>query len=601
MRKSRFLRERRVVNSLLFVTLFGVTAGMCFDLKSGIILEDLKSVVEEGIVSRFPIEGINVKIGRLQADPFNKFYMNEVNISVQDGLEKSHRSPFISVEKIIVKKRFLSFLSLKDPSQERLFLISPVLYTRFYKSLNLKFGHKDDMRDLDNLDNMSFYVLDGKVIDYKLGTYLSNLSGDIILNGRDFIFKDVEGKICDIPVLLNGTFVFGEENRPPELSFNIDLLTKRFPGRLNVKNLTGENGIYVNGAVKLYNRLYIAFKGKIFVQDRDLLRFEDFIINDKFRLKGIYNLKSKDIRFDIAYGGGRIYLTRRPIDLHRYKFKTKISHIKLFDMDVVSNIETVISFMEKGYSGIMCTLRTNKLIVNYKPFDDIRMKINLEEDFLLLDSLSLGDRYILSGRLGLDRPYNINLSLEIEGADLSEWGAFSAYSDFISGMMFGKIFIKGPLKNPITEGKIELRDGNIKDIKFDVVNIKIYGEGPVLTITDSRIFKHSGFLLISGLVDLRKLGKRNIFEDLVVETDQRVIVWDGWDVTKDLATSEVNLRKDINEDFRIRFKGYTQKDEEGFRRHSEIGLDYKLEKDDSLNVRMQEDGAFVGVEHRIKF
>ena len=251
------------------------------------------------------------------------------------------------------------------------------------------------------------------------------------------------------------------------------------------------------------------------------------------------------------------------------------------------------------------SLKTENLILNYKPFRDIKAKWVLKRDDLFINTLELGDEYRLFGKVGLNKPYDVDLNLVINNADIRDWALFSNYADpsKASGIMDGKFKIQGPMKEPTSKGGFSIRDGNINDLRFNSLTFNLIGKGPILKVSDSRISKEGGVLYIDGEIDLKKLGKRNIFENVQVTTDQKVIVWEGWDVSKD--SSEVKLSRPVGEDFGVNFKTYVNKDNlrmvDEEEKKSEVGVDYKIQKDDNINVRMKQDSAFVGVEHKVKF
>ncbi|MFH1847780.1 MAG: hypothetical protein ABH825_01010, partial [Candidatus Omnitrophota bacterium] len=479
-------------------------------------------------------------------------------------------------------------------------LISPTFYTRLTMgdiNIGKVFADKESR-------HMSFFVLNGSIANLGSGLLLTDAEGMLEIKDRRLIIKGLKGKLFGIPVVINGYIKNLEEKPLPML--RISFQAGRLKGRMHIKGWRHEKGFSVSVFAKFMNRFPVKCRGRVDANTAGIFTLKDFTVNDKFALEGSYDYKNKAVNITATPDAGAVKFEADFSKEEAAGLKIRLDHINLFGSDIKSDIIGYIYFPHagEGREGLRVELYTQNLIVNYKPFKEIKGSFVFKScDELLIDSVELGREYKFSGSVDLKGPYGIKASLELNGGNLSDWAMFfpTAGQDVLSGIIFGKIDIEGPLKNPVTQGRLEFRDGNIQDVSFDVINIKVAGQGPLLTVSDSRIFKEGGFLIIHGVIDLRKLGGKGIFKDLQVETDQRVIVWDGWDVTKDIDTSEVTLRKDISNEFRVNFKGYTERDREGYDRKNEIGLDYKMEKDDSLNVRMREDGTFVGVEHRVKF
>ena len=88
-----------------------------------------------------------------------------------------------------------------------------------------------------------------------------------------------------------------------------------------------------------------------------------------------------------------------------------------------------------------------------------------------------------------------------------------------------------------------------------------------------------------------------------MRSDEHTVVWQGWDITKQRSDSgELNMEKDIGEDFKLNFKTFVN-DETNPRELNERELEfgYKLKGDKQLKMRLKEKEELLSVEQRMKF
>jgi hypothetical protein len=79
-------------------------------------------------------------------------------------------------------------------------------------------------------------------------------------------------------------------------------------------------------------------------------------------------------------------------------------------------------------------------------------------------------------------------------------------------------------------------------------------------------------------------------------------ILEGINITKDSQDKVVTFEKDVNENVRVHFKSSVTSDPgEEDNVDPEIKLEYKLNKDKNLLLKMQEDEGTVGVEQKVKF
>jgi hypothetical protein len=129
------------------------------------------------------------------------------------------------------------------------------------------------------------------------------------------------------------------------------------------------------------------------------------------------------------------------------------------------------------------------------------------------------------------------------------------------------------------------------------------GDGPVIRIDDSRITRESGYFVLAGDMDLRKMGKTSMFANLRLVGDDKAITWDGWYTSKVQNVREVTMKKKITDDIGLDFKKFTSEDviDESLKYTDEVQLEYKLHPNDSLKIMVGQDKDFLGIEHKDKF
>lgn len=604
MRRALLVKRGRNSFLLFFAALCWVGIGMSFDIKSGLIAKDFGAFLETKLNTMFADK--EVKLSRIEGGVFRKLTVDDFSVSRKFSNLAETPTPIISIDRVIIKYNLLNLILRQFDKLGGIYLISPSLFFTVNQSGELAMSTAPSFikRPTYTIQPIRFYILNGSLCGLTKEPILTNLVGAVTFSNSTLTFNNLRGTFLNMPVLVNGRI----ENplELPVVKLRLLIKDRYYTARLAFKHTGQKPDGSVWGALNLFDRFNMHFNGKINVGGGDFIEIKDFLVEDWFNVNGDIDLTNKSSKFIITPKMGFIKIISDISKEKGLSIYAKINHLKLFGYDVLSQIDinTNIHNLEDSPSILKGMLKTQNLILNYKPFKEIKASWLLKKDNLFINNLELGDEYRLSGKLLLNKPYDMDLNLIIHNAELNDWVVFSGYDQphIISGVMNGRLKIRGPLKAPVTNGKLEVRDGNIKDIRFNAVNFNLIGKGPILAISDSRIFKEGGFLYIDGEIDLRKLGKRNIFEDVQIKTDQRVIVWEGWDISKDIDNSEIKLKKDINEDFRVNFKTYSNaRNIDESQKKNEIGLDYKIRNDDSINMRMKDDSAFVGVEHKIRF
>lgn len=626
------VRKRRRFSNILFVTaLCWVGVGMGFDVKSGLIARDFNSFLEKKLDTIFIDK--DVRSSKITGGVFDKLTINDFSVYQKTpasvvGAPKDKKGPLVfSSDRVIIKYNALDLLLRRFDRFGGIYLISPTFAFvpgrphEFslpipVRSLAKDLAGKRGNAVLAGLPGLGkshgqvgqtgpivLHILNGKIMGLGKKPVLSNLDGDVTYFRSVIVFNNLKGKFFDLPVVVNGRIE--NPSRDPVMKLRILVNEKYYTARIAVKNIHKKDEVSVQGSIRLFDRFDIYVNGKINIVSGRVIGIRDLAVKDLFSINGGIDLSNKSGKFIIKPKTGTIDITSSIGKNNNLSVYANLKHLNLFGLDVLSRIAVNTTLYKTADSSSIFrgALRTENLILNLKPFKDVKANWVMKKGKLLINSIELGDEYTLSGKVDLVKPYKVEMVLTINNAAIGDWLLFAknASPDVLSGIMNGKIQIAGPLGALTTKGSVQIKDGNIRDFRFKAINLNLAGKGPIINISDSRVLEEGGFLYINGEIDLRKLGRRNLFENTRVTTDQKVIVWEGWDISKD--SSEVRVKRQLNEGIDINFKTYKESDNiSKDKNRSEIGLDYDIKNDNNINVRVKDDNsAFVGVEHKVKF
>lgn len=288
----------------------------------------------------------------------------------------------------------------------------------------------------------------------------------------------------------------------------------------------------------------------------------------------------------------------------------KTTHLKLGDFDIVCDgvLKNKIT-KDPGFSGpsrMEGEIETRNLLLNYKPFLDLKMSYSLCDGILEISNLALADIVRGHGKIDLSKHYNTDFVLTANNLSLS-WlllglGVKDAAS-ILTGTMNGKFNFKGPIGNLKSNIQFDIRKGTIAKLDFDYLSVHMKGDGPIIRIEDSRITRESGYFALGGEMDLRRMRKSNLFDNIRIATDERAITWDGLNITKVQGAQEVRMEKRLSDEINIDFKKFITDDkvDESMHYGDEVQLEYKLHPNDSLKVMVGAEKDFFGIEHKDKF
>jgi len=287
----------------------------------------------------------------------------------------------------------------------------------------------------------------------------------------------------------------------------------------------------------------------------------------------------------------------------------KANHFKLKDVDIAGDV-VIRNVAVKNSSDpkdecLEGDIEATNVIVNYKPFFDLKASYRISKETLEVLSLDLGHIFYLNGKFGLREPHLIDMVAMTDNMNMPQVLSTinAGYGSYVSGSMNSKSEIKGTINNLKTNVHIEMRKGRIGEVNFEYLSASLKGDGPMMRIENSRIIRESGPVVLGGEMDLRRIGKDSIFENIKVLNGENTMAWDGWETAKWQDVREFKMTKNVAGGFNVGFKKYVNDDrvDESLRERDQFELGYNLHPNDSIKVKFADNSSFFGLEHKDKF
>ncbi len=196
------------------------------------------------------------------------------------------------------------------------------------------------------------------------------------------------------------------------------------------------------------------------------------------------------------------------------------------------------------------------------------------------DAARNGAEAALSGRMKLRPPYPVEMTLDLSDLKLKnlvEWFVPRLGGATVAGRVWGRVALSGPLGELISRGDLSGEDGQFNQQPIRGVSLRFHGKGPILRIDNSHLVRPEGTWVVEGTVDLRRLGQPDFFQTVKVTSPDRDFKMAGWQVSPlaggQADTSGVQMRRSAKD----------------------VGVPV------GVNIRLNQEEEFVGVEHREKF
>lgn len=208
----------------------------------------------------------------------------------------------------------------------------------------------------------------------------------------------------------------------------------------------------------------------------------------------------------------------------------------------------------------------------------------IKKDNLLFVNYLRSPQLLARGKIDLDKN---ELLLDVD----CNW---RENSSFIEGDIEGKIKIWGKIDDFLINGSLNIKNGKYQDVDFSRLVFHFLGKPPLFNLNDSEIVLLDGSIYkIEGVMDLRDFS--NILPK--AEFISKKVNLGGWELLSEEKTS-VGLKKNIDSNFDILLDTY-DRDDNSMNTGAEVR--YKLQGNQFLRLRMEDDRTIVGFERRKEF
>jgi len=280
---------------------------------------------------------------------------------------------------------------------------------------------------------------------------------------------------------------------------------------------------------------------------------------------------------------------------------SRVDRGKVFGKEIVADVWAEWVTIESPEFSI----KIENILVDKKPVWDFKAEgvFSPEEKKIYLNEVMLGDAFSIKGAIGIGRHYPLNIKLNIDKLDIGEFATMLGdLTGNFMGIAEGDIVLSGPAPSAEVDGRLYIGKGKMGEMEFKSVFATLDGKLPQIKIVDSRVIKDGGNLKISGDIDFTRFSNDKAFEDVIFETDNKVAVWEDWQISKGAEENVVQPKKDsftlsttISEDI-TEEDLYSDKSPD-----AEVKFQYSLDLTDNVQLEVDEENDFFGLEHKVEF
>ena len=280
---------------------------------------------------------------------------------------------------------------------------------------------------------------------------------------------------------------------------------------------------------------------------------------------------------------------------------SRIDKVNLFGTELIGDVW--LSYKDDEMP--VFSFRSESLIVNKRPFWNVSVggRFSKVEKTVYLEEVKWGEGINLKGTVSTEEPYPVDLKLSMEHVELEEVRSMFTESDQpFSGKLEGEIEFSGPAQTAEVKGRLYIGGGVMGAMEFRSIFATLKGKLPVVEVVDSRVVQNGGLISIEGEMDFSRAAENKIFEKVVFDTDNKVAVWEDWQIAKEERDNVVEAKKDnltittaMEDSAALDAKGATDP------MHKQLGIGYNLDTWNSLKFETKDDDNFLGLEHKMEF
>jgi hypothetical protein len=598
--KKLLRQSRHILAVLILIGIIALEAAYIYvSIRGEYLLRDFKIFVEQGLARALQSE---VSIGDVRGGIFYPIALSDVVLYVS-----SKEGPrLFAVKQLSINYRLWDVFF---DNRKRLFkmkLVSPQFFITTKENLEHKF---DRTVGTGFSQKVCIDVVDGSVISSDTdAVIIKEAHGTGMLFGDTVQVEDMLLQVYGMPLHVDGTIDNLYSNLP---RFDLDVAYQNHYAEFTAHAQGHLNALETSGTVHVADAAAFEVSGRGGFRE-NAFTFAEVTVGDSIAIEeGRIDFDAKEFQVAITAqegSSGTIALQGDFASWPEFRLQSDVKHWVFGGMDVSTMFDVAVNLKQRADIPVVTgSFDTNNTILNYKPCGELSMQFTVRKKAIEILGLKWGRTFRMVGKVELEPPYRIELIALLDGTKLEELAHYvgGGIQNAVAGSIKGRFELEGPLANPASTGHITASDGKLGDIFYDNAVIHLVGKGPMVTVGDSRIYKEIGYLIVSGEIDFRKLGKRNVFEDIVVKSDDQTIVWEGWDITKGATDDELTLNKRINEELEVGIKASLDaKDKLSGDQASntgEVEFKYRIRDNESLKLQLKDEEEFFGIEHKVRF
>ncbi len=429
---------------------------------------------------------------------------------------------------------------------------------------------------------------------------IKGMRGSVHVDNDVITIRDVSFYIQNIPFNLEGTI--RDYSSQPIIDLKFTTKTKYITSEAVI--FGRENDLKIKGGFNIshYNYSYIGdiiFKEEGFMT-RNVRVNNEYISDGDFLLnQGIYSITFRKEKQEVS-----CKLVHEGYDI---KLDMSLNHVSFLGYDLVMvghlELEPDISFWREERMVLNGTIETDYMIFNYMPLKDFKGTFTISPDKMSNIDFSWSDVYQITGDVSFENKCPVDIKLNVRDLNLENCDSFGGIvmPKEIAGVIEGRVQIQGPAGNPQVEGYLRSGEGRFKQFDFKKITVNFSGGRYMLDLKDSKVYRSENVFYLVGRVDFTK---KNIFHDIYLESSEKLILWRGWDLSKNIADETITLKKPLMENINLNVRGVIQHDE-GEKREGqgEVSLEYDYRKDKRISISFEEDedDEIVSLKHKVTF
>ncbi len=357
---------------------------------------------------------------------------------------------------------------------------------------------------------------------------IRDVQGKILLTKEGIHFEEIVFQYARIPIRVHG-FIHMRDINSPEIDLTFSLGSKDFGTTFNLKgSLLNSN---LRGDLE-FAKGHIALRGKLRAKKKVFL-LEDLQIGEGFSGQGEFNFGERMCHFYLERDKQRtdIKLNLKNWDID---FSLQEDHLPFFGTDLVCRSRFELrpdsTLWNKNQWAFDGKLQTDYLILDQVPFPDFRGTFHLISNQIDRMNFKWGEGYELEGQMDLRSPFPINASIHLKEINLEQLNSILSHPlpESFKGVADGSIKIRGEDWKVEVEGAIAVSSGTIGGFDYDQISLSFHGIPPYLKLQNSRLTRGMQTFYLDGGIDL---SRKNIFQDIKASSSERIVVWNGQDLS----------------------------------------------------------------------